>query len=273
MAENILICGCGWLGKYLAASLAGKYSVTGTTRSQDKCNEIRTLGASPVLFDLYDDATSLAPHAEQSTVILNIPPGRRNQDLSDYTARMINLIQTLSKTTMSHLIFVSTTSVYGEQTRVVKETSSLQPETASARAHEEIEHTIARELPSRFSIVRLAGLTGPDRHPARSLAGRALTQGNKVVNLVHVHDVVTALSKLIQNGPVSRPLHLCSSAHPTRGVYYTWSAKQLHLTPPKFDTAFDEDTAETGKKIDAEESWKQLGLTPDYASPYDMLKR
>ncbi|MCW8109641.1 NAD-dependent epimerase/dehydratase family protein [Alteromonas ponticola] len=268
MQRNITLCGCGWLGNYLLPVLADDFQVLGTTRSPHRAEQIKKNGGAVYLFELGDNPSELCQQSENATVILNIPPGRHHQEFNTYSQQMCSLIDAFMAHHARHLIFISTTSVYGEKERIVTENSELIPQTGSAKSHCTIEAYAKQRAGDAATIVRLAGLVGPDRHPVTSLSGKQLSQANRVVNLVHIHDVVIALKRVVEQGAASKTLHLCSLVHPTRKDYYTQCAMKMALPLP----IFDEDQKEVkGKQIDASASWEYLGLTPKYASPFDMI--
>lgn len=266
--SSLIICGCGWLGNYVARALP-PYTLFGTTRSAGKISHLPQVTEIP--FALGDDSHPITSLAANATLLLNIPPGRRNTELSDYTQAMCALIDDVLQAGVAHIVFISTTSVYGERSgAVVSETSVTDPATASGYAHVAIENHLRQHAGNHFTICRLAGLVGPDRHPARTLAGKHLSDGQRVVNLVHVHDVVHALLTIFASPPTGQTLHFCSLAHPRRDDYYTFAAQQMNLDAPLFSGQSNNDS---GKIIDATHSWKAVGLTPHYASPFDMINR
>lgn len=183
---------------------------------------------------------------------------------------MLQLIDAALSAKVAHIVFISTTSVYGDTTdNVLTEESATNPQTASAKAHVTIEnYLLSKRDHADISIVRLAGLVGPDRHPARSLSGRQLDAGNKRINLVHVHDIVSALTTIICNKPINDVLHLCSLSHPKRGIYYVDAANAMEIDAPRFS---DTDAEPSGKVIDATQSWARLNITPAYGDPYRMF--
>lgn len=258
-SPHLIICGYGWLGRYVARKFNTTAVLAGTTRDEAKASDMRARGMTALRFTLGDDVAPLTQLADGATLLLNIPAGRRHNDLTEYQAHMCDLVKAFAQTSLGHLIFISTTSVYGDQTDdPVTEHSPLAPDTASAHANAGIEACIKTMLPERYSILRLAGLTGPDRHPVHMLAGRTLDKGNKRINLVHISDVVNAIDVLVNRGPANRVLHLCSELHPKRGEYYTSCAKKLHLPAPTFS-----DTSEPpcGKTVDAADTLNYLGLS------------
>ncbi|WP_272964583.1 NAD-dependent epimerase/dehydratase family protein [Alteromonas australica] len=271
MSNKVIICGYGWLGGYLANALETR-SLIATTRDKTKARTIQDNGITPVLYTLGDDSSALASHFYRATLVLNIPPGRKKPELSEFTQQMKALIDKAVKAQITHIVFISTTSVYGDANNgVIDETSTPQPETASAVAHVAIEQHLlfhATHNHCKVNIVRLAGLTGPDRHPINSLRGKTLQAGNKPVNLVHVHDVVAALTSMIAQVPTQKVFHLCSLSHPKRGEYYTHAAHQRNVEAPEFS---DTELPLHGKQIDASQSWQALGITPEYAHPIQMI--
>ncbi|MCW8092677.1 NAD-dependent epimerase/dehydratase family protein [Alteromonas sp. ASW11-130] len=268
MTDKITLCGCGWLGNYVLQELVSEYSILGTTRDAKRAGLIKEKGGSALYFELGNDPSELCQRSKNATVILNIPPGRRNQNLTQYTQRMCALIDSFVAHNARQIIFISTTSVYGEHERTVTENAELMPQTESAKAHGAIETYLLQRAGDVATVVRLAGLVGPDRHPAKSLAGKRLSQAHRVVNLIHIEDIIRALKKLIGLPPSGKTLHLCCLDHPGRKEYYSFCAEKLNLPLPIFD---DQEAGLSGKQIDATASWQYLGLTPRYASPFDMI--
>ena len=286
MNNKLVICGYGWLGRYLGKAMSATHTIIATTRSEEKALKISDKHIKGLVFSLGDDTTTLCEALGNATLVLNIPPGRRNTQLDDFTDNMLTLIDNAVAARVARIIFISTTSVYGDnRTDVLNEHASTQPETASAKAHVAIEQHLLDLKPNDkvdVKIVRLAGLTGPDRHPVNSLSGRSLNAGNKRINLVHIRDVVAALKTLIlaasskadsSNSETSKTdstdlYHLCSLQHPKRGEYYTQAANKKGIPAPTFS---ESDLPPTGKVIDAKASWDLLGIVPDYANPDDMI--
>ena len=281
MNNKLVICGYGWLGRYLGKAMSATHTIIATTRSEEKALKISDKHIKGLVFSLGDDTTTLCEALGNATLVLNIPPGRRNTQLDDFTDNMLTLIDNAVAARVARIIFISTTSVYGDnRTDVLNEHASTQPETASAKAHVAIEqHLLDLKTNDKVDvkIVRLAGLTGPDRHPVNSLSGRSLNAGNKRINLVHVHDVIAALNTLIlansskdntSKADSINLYHLCSLQHQKRGDYYTRAALKKGIPAPTFS---ESDLAPTGKVIDAKASWALLGIVPNYANPDDMM--
>ncbi|GEA13508.1 NAD-dependent epimerase/dehydratase family protein [Alteromonas sp. KUL49] len=266
MARRVVFCGYGWMAGYVEAKLTAdninNWHVAATTTTPDKAERLKAKGIDSYIFKLGDDTVNLVSLLSHSTLILNIPPGRRRADFEAYTHQMKSLVNDALEANVEQIVFISTTSVYGDShSNKITETSATQPETSSAIAHVAIENHLLVNAPHCSTIVRLSGLIGPDRHPVNSLSGRHLKQGNKRVNLVDGRDVAEALVSVISRVPRGEVFHLSSPSHPKRGDYYTKLASERELTLPTFD---DTDKPPCGKVINAEKSWQALGVTPKF---------
>lgn len=270
---KMLLCGCGWLGGYLASHFSSTHKIIGTSRSEEKAQNLISMGVSPLLFSLGDALTPLQKEAAGSILILNIPPGRRTQDLTEFARQMRELIAAVAvdeTNAPATIIFISTTSVYGDQQGKLTVQSPVMPQTASGKTHVEIEQYLLQAAPTSAYVLRLAGLTGPDRHPVNTLAGRTLTGATQTVNLVHVADVVRVIEALLTKRPQQKVWHLCSTDHPMRGEYYPKLAEQSGLEAIEFTDPLTSDVMPTGKQIDAQETLDELGISLKFPSPWQM---
>lgn len=270
---HISVVGCGWLGQPLAQQLKESgHSIVATCRSEEKHKTLEQQGFLSHIYQLGDASSGDALRAifRSSLLILNLPPGGRHIQAELYTTQMCRLISEAHQHGVNKLIFVSTTAVYGDVEGEVCEDTPLGPITASGAAHQVIELHAKNVYAQDVCILRLAGLVGEDRHPAKYLAGKKEISGaQQSVNLIHQQDVINAIKAIIQQTQYGQVLHLCADEHPSRQDYYTWACARLGLQAPEF---LNEDKANKGKKINAQFSCKTLGLTLIYASPYDMLK-
>ena len=264
------ICGCGWLGTPLASHLlAAGHQVVGTKRQSDAAQAwSQSLGAPMVPFDVMaPDYHHAQPLLDCDIVVINIAAGRRNADFDAYRRAMTAFIDHLAQAGVEHVLFISTTSVYGERKGQVTEQTPTAATTASGKAHEAIEAHVVRVFGEQGNILRLAGLIGGERHPSTMLSGRAgLSGGSEPVNLIHRSDVIAAISAIIHQRQWGHVFHLCADLHPSKGVYYGWAAREMGLVPPEYH-----ESAGDGKWIDASHTIAQLGLNLRYASPYQMI--
>lgn len=269
---QVAVVGCGWLGLPLTLSLQKRgHNVMATCRSQQKAAELNKLGINTFRFELGDSLTDkrLAGLFTSEVLVLNIPAGRKNAKPEYFTQHMQALIKHAATSSIQNVIFVSTTSVYGEKSGIYTEQSATSPSTLSGHINLTVETLVGQYFPDCSTIIRPAGLVGKDRHPVNYLSGKVnLSNPDRVVNLIHQEDVVCAIQTVIEKELWGETLHLSALEHPSRSDYYTWAAQQLGLSPPSFVTSTG---AALGKKIDASRSLQTLGLLLKYPTPFDML--
>lgn len=265
--NSISIIGAGWLGMALARQLQQKgHNIVLAKRQQADVTALLNQGWQAETFTLGEDI----PFALcANTAVVNIPPKRRTVNPSEFTKHMCALFDTLIENGTQHIIFISTTSVYGEQQGKLDQDSDTKPTTDSGKAHLHIEQHLLKTYPIHASVLRLAGLVGGERHPIKSLSGKTnLSKPTQCVNLVHRTDVISAINAIIEKQIWGETLVLCSAQHPTRKDYYTWAAEQLSLVAPTF---LQEDLKAPAKQIDSTKTLAKLGIKLAFPSPYDMI--
>jgi nucleoside-diphosphate-sugar epimerase len=269
---QIAVVGCGWLGLPLAMSLQKSgHDIVATRRSEVGCSQLRSIGFTGVQFELGTSLTheKFAPLFNSDLLILNIPVGRKIASFDEFSTDMNDLLRQAVNSNIKHVIFVSTTSVYGDQNATISEKSPTNPMTLSGKINLKVEQLVQQYFVANKTILRPAGLVGENRHPAHYLAGKTeLASPNKVVNLVHQQDVIQSIESVIENKIWGQTLVLSALEHPTRQDYYTWASAQLNVAAPSFVT---EQGQASGKLIDATRSLGILGIQLKYPSPYDML--
>ncbi|MGS2722021.1 NAD-dependent epimerase/dehydratase family protein [Paraglaciecola aestuariivivens] len=267
----ISVIGCGWLGLPLARKLqSAGHTIVASCTTQAKAEQLNKQGIHTLVYDIAQqpNQAKLAPLFNSDTLILNIPFGRRQPSNLNFIRQINQLLSYAVTQKINKVLFISSSSVYGEPNGIVTEACVPQPQTESAKANLAIENLVKQTF-SQHCILRLAGLVGTDRHPVNYLAGKKqLKQAHKVVNLVHQTDVIQAVLQIIHQGLWSDTLHLSANHHPSRQDYYTLAAKRLGLALPEFSS---DSKNETGKTIDASESLAKLNMSLAYPSPLDML--
>lgn len=266
---KVAVIGAGWLGFSLSKALQKQgLEVVASKRDKEQAEKLTFDGLDTFAYQLGDklpDALQLCSH-----FVINIGAGRRGFKKELFEQQMQQLMQQCLNTADKRLLFISTTSVYGEANKVFVEDTTPEPISDSAKAHVVIEQYLQQKFPQQASILRLAGLIAEDRHPVYYLEGKKdITAAHKMVNLVHRDDAVAAIRAVLDKQLWGEVFHLCATAHPSRKNYYTKAAEVLELVPPVFLDESDQPTM--GKCIDPAATLEKLGLTLQYASPFDML--
>lgn len=249
---TVAVLGCGWLGLPLAQLLKTQgYRVLGTTTTPEQLPVLEALGIEPYLVRLgadfsAEDERHLTDILRQATVlVINIPP--RAAVAGGYPQLLRPVHRAVAAARLKAVLFVSTTGVYPDEPRLMREQDAISTRDASSDVLRTEGHFVPRYGQWQSTVVRLGGLIGPDRAPGRFLAGRRdLAQGDAPVNLLHLNDAVGVLSTIIRENIWGYTLNVCALTHPPRREFYVAAAEHLGLTPPTFRPEHS-----SGKTIDS----------------------
>jgi nucleoside-diphosphate-sugar epimerase len=263
--EKIAILGFGWLGIPIGIHLKKlNYQIVGTTRSFQKQNELQELGLDTLLWDSKEENQNEICQEEFKATdycILNFPPGKL-ENHSDYAFYLLKAISFFPLQTK--YIFISTTGIYPSYIKQANEDSFAWDENEATNAISFAEKTLFRTLGDRLTIIRMAGLVGPNRHPAKFFAGRkAIPNGLDKVNLIHQVDSIQIILKILEKQRWGEIYNACSSEHPTRCEYYTFSCSKFGFELPEFINEGE------GKIVDNSKSIKDLGMIYQMEDPKD----
>lgn len=249
MSIKIGILGCGWLGLPLAKSLIeGQHTVYGTTTSDSKIKDLEKATITPFIIDLSEngiigDINSFL--AELELLIINVPPKLRSGPMESYIKKMHHLYHKIKNTTLDRIIFISSTSVYGDVAGQVTEDSPTRPKTESGRQLLAAENIFLNDVLLHTTIIRFGGLIGPSRHPVTYLAGKTnLNNGNDPVNLIHLNDCIGIIKIAINGKWKNKVVNGVYPHHPTKETYYTSEAIKRGLLPP----SYTQDSEKIGNK-------------------------
>ncbi|SHG73501.1 NAD(P)H-binding protein [Flagellimonas flava] len=239
MNRNIGVLGCGWLGLPLAKTLVEQsYFVKGTTTSLEKLPILEAEGITPFQISfspvaIVGDISGFL--ADLDILIVNIPPRLRSGNQESYIDKMKLLYGAIKKSTISKVVFVSSTSVYGSVLGLVSEETVTNPTTASGIQLLQSEKLFSSDDDLETAIVRFGGLIGPKRHPATMLSGRKnLTNGDDPINLIHLDDCIHLISTIIRYGYWGEIFNGVFPSHPIKRDYYTKEAIKLGIKPPDY---------------------------------------
>ncbi len=236
---TIGILGCGWLGTPLALNLLKEgYTIKGTTSTNSKLTTLAALGILPFEITLTETKVE-GPIAsflsDLDTLLINVPPRLRHEPNGSFVKRIESLLPHLENTQPKNVIFVSSTSVYGAVEGEITEATIPKPTSASGRQLLEIEQLLLTTSNFNTTVIRFGGLIGADRHPINSLAGRTLSNGKELVNLIHLDDCILMIGTILKKGYWNTIFNGVFPYHPTKKEYYTAEAKKRGLRPPIFE--------------------------------------
>lgn len=236
---QISILGCGWLGLPLAKSLLQNgFPIKGSTTSLEKISLLESEGITPFLVRLEEQqiCASVADFlADSQILIINIPPKLRGGSTENFVAKITTLLPFIENSTVEKVLFVSSTSVYGEDNEVVTEATVLNPDTEGGRQLAIVENVLQKNSRFQTTILRFGGLISDDRNPVRFLSGREnIENPDTPINLIHQDDCIGIIEKIIALNSWGETYNAVAPFHPTRQEYYTQKATKLNLALPKF---------------------------------------
>lgn len=235
----ISILGCGWLGLPLATHLISKgYSVKSSTTSDQKKTVLERLKIDHYVihFSEIKPVFRLSEFIRCDILIIAIPPGRKNNHhQNNYRKMLAHLTPLLAKSKIKKLIFISSTSVYGDVNSIVTEMDQPLPKTEAGKLLLDTENAFIQLNGIPVVVIRLAGLIGPGRFPGRFFAGKTnIPNGLAPVNLIHQYDVIKWIERLIETEESQGVYNACAPSHPTKEEFYTLAAETAGLNPPQF---------------------------------------
>ena len=255
--NKISILGCGWLGLPLAKKLIENgYEVKGSTTSESKLELLKNAGISPyqIKMEENDITGNMESFLENTDVLLvDVPPKLRGDFTENFVQKIKNLIPFVENSKVEKVLFVSSTSVYGDTFPIqeLDEESALNPDTESGKQLVEVEKLLQSNENFQTTILRFGGLIGPERNPAKFLAGKEnVANPNAPINFIHQEDcigIICAMLRQVENDnwKWNDTFNAVTPNHPNRENYYTEKALEMNLKVP----TFVKDSNSIGKKI------------------------
>ncbi|MCZ4317773.1 NAD(P)H-binding protein [Aequorivita viscosa] len=253
MNKSIAITGLGWLGQPLAYHLSAlNYTVKGSVTSIQKATLLQQNGFNAFPVEISENGVEGEIQAllnNTDCYIIMIPPGLRKNTGADYVLKMAHLLVAIKESDVKKVILVSSTSVYDDSQGNVTEKDDPKPETIAGKQLRQVEELFINLDGIHTTIVRLGGLIGGSRQPAKYLAGRKdLADGNAPVNLIHRDDCIKILIEILKQDAFGTIFNAVNPNHPQKAEYYIQKAKELGLEVPTFAEAVSN---ETFKQVDS----------------------
>jgi nucleoside-diphosphate-sugar epimerase len=183
-------------------------------------------------------------------LIIDVPPKLRGSTSDPsaaprmtFVSKIKNVIPFIEKSSIEKILFISSTSVYGDTSTalIVTEETKTYPDTESGKQLVQAEQLLQSNPNFKTTILRFGGLIGEDRHPIHFLAGRKnIENPNAPINLIHQEDCIGIILEILrqsQNNNLvwNETFNAVTPYHPSRKEYYTQKAKDLNLVPPAFN--------------------------------------
>lgn len=271
--KTIAILGCGWLGFPLAQSLISKgYEAKGSTTSENKLEALKNAGILPFQIQLGTVEVSGKIENflnETDVLIITIPPGLRKVNSTSEEMSFVNKVKTLipfiEKSGIQKVLFVSSTSVYGDSFPIVEitEETTPNPDTESGKQLAIAETLLQSNPHFKTTVIRFGGLIGEDRNPIHQLQLKTISNPDAPINLIHQLDCIGIIETIIdkrlrqdQSDKWNETYNASGINSVTKRVYYTDKAQELGFQNPVFEEGIS-----IGKQILSAKTEHELNYT------------
>ena len=234
---RILIIGCGDIGLRVAKQLGRNYRVFALTSQQSRFSELRGLGITPILGDLDKPETLWRLSGLAETVIHLAPP----QNIGHRDSRTRNLTRILAQgpASLSRLIYVSTTGVYGDHKGGrVSEITPVNPQSERAKRRVDAERVLRLWGPAHgvaVTILRVPGIYAANRLPVERLQARTpalISDEDAYSNHIQSDDLARLVCAAVYHGKPQRVINACDGGETKMGDYFDEVADAFGLERP-----------------------------------------
>lgn len=208
-------------------------SVVGTTRSEEKADDLHRWGVRSIVFDQEPSATLREAVRGATHVLVSAAPGRDGDPFLHALDRDFAAAEGLG-----WIGYLSTVGVYGDHHGAwVDERAACTPRSDRGEWRLEAEaawSALGRRINVPVAIFRLAGIYGPGRNQFVSLAeGRArrIIKDGQVFNRIHVDDIASVLLASA-NRPASRIYNVADDEPAPPQDVILFAASLMGVEPP-----------------------------------------
>lgn len=252
---NHMLCfGCGYSSTQTAKELlkSGKWTIAGTTRSQDTSNTLEKIGIGARLWPgtPLDDELELTTHW-----LISIPPKQGKDIVIEY----LNQQPDDQYANLQWIGYFSTTAVYGDHAgNWVDESTPVNPITLRGKYRvmaEDAWKKLAARRGVPLCIFRLAGIYGPGRGPMEQLRKgnrRKILKPDQYFNRIHVEDIAGIVHKAIHTPTASGIFNLCDNLPERADKVIDYAADLLEIPRPTSTNFEDAELSEMARSFYSE---------------------
>lgn len=239
---KVAIIGCGYVGSVIAQKWQTQgLDILATTTRPERIEALSAIAQQVKVLQGKDAKQMQAILADRQVVLLCVGSKRGASYADTYLGTAQTLAQVLPDTAVQHLIYTSTSSVYGhQQGSWVSEAMPPQPATENGKiiaATEQI--LLSATTPQRkVCILRLGGIYGPERTLEKIYSRAAGTtragKGEQATNWVHLSDIVGAIDWARQQ-QLAGIYNVVQDEIPTVRELISRVCDRYHLAPVQWD--------------------------------------
>ena len=222
---SILIIGCGDIGLRVAKQLSRSHRVYALTSQQNRFQELRAVGAIPILGNL-DQPESLWRLSGIAHTVLHLAPP---QNSGNRDCRTRNLVRILAQGSdaVRRLIYISTTGVYGDHRGAkVSEITPVNPQSERAKRRVDAERVLRLWGPANgvsVTLLRVPGIYAADRLPIDRLQAKTpalISEEDAYSNHIHSDDLARLVCAAVYRGKPQRIINACDGGETKMGDYF-----------------------------------------------------
>ncbi len=241
--KRLFCFGLGYSARALVSQLDRQsWQISGTVRSPDKLNEVRSLGLSGHLFDGGIASETVREDIAKTThVLISAPPNASGDPV--LACHGGDLARAPS---LEWIGYLSTVGVYGDwQGAWIDEDTPPRPLSQRSRQRLEAETAwldFSARTGKRVRIFRLSGIYGPGRGPlskVRAGTAQRLIKPGQVFNRIHVDDIARVLSASMAGAGRHSVYNVTDDEPAPPQDVVTFGAELLGVSPPP-EIAFEQ---------------------------------
>ncbi|WP_251367716.1 SDR family oxidoreductase [Polynucleobacter sp. JS-JIR-II-b4] len=234
---SILIIGCGDIGLRVAKQLSRSHRVFALTSQQNRFQELRAVGATPILGNL-DHPESLWRLSGLAQTIIHLAPPQNGGNRDCRTRNLLRILAQGSNA-VRRLIYISTTGVYGDHRGgKVSEATPVNPQSERAQRRVDAERILRLWAPAHgvaLTILRVPGIYAADRLPIERLQAQTpalLPEEDAYSNHIHSDDLARLVCAAVFHGKPQRIINACDGGETKMGDYFDEVADAFGLERP-----------------------------------------
>jgi len=232
--KRILITGCGDIARRAIPLLTRRYRVYALIRNPVYGDQLRKLGAIPVIGDL-DNRQSLSRIKGLAAAVLHFAPPAPNGKTDTRTRNLLSVLSAGSGP--RRLVYISTSGVYGDcHGAQIDETRAVNPASMRGKLRVDAERQIrawAKANRVNANILRVPGIYAADRLPLDRLKSGAPAIANdddSYSNHIHAEDLARIAVAALLRGKPCRIYHATDDDEMKMGDYFDAAADAYTLT-------------------------------------------
>ncbi|MCF6204481.1 MAG: hypothetical protein L3J59_12585 [Methylococcaceae bacterium] len=179
---------------------------------------------SPFVINIGSLSSNIQTFLQADILIINIPV--KNRDYFEF------LLKEIEKSKIKKVLYVSSTSVYGDESCVISESDGLE---LTESPLYKIETLLRESKKFKITVVRFGGLIGYKRNPGKFFSqGKLVQNPDANVNLIHRDDCIGIISQIIEQQVWGQEFNCCTDTHPTKKQFYTKVSNDIGFPAPNF---------------------------------------